>query len=276
MRLLIRHATRYRYDPDALRLTCSLRLWPGDAPGLRVREWAVTANDEPVAPGRDRRALWTAHPVPEMVTFVAQGIVETRDVAGITPLRPRDPHPLIYLKESPLTGGNAAISALADDAEGGTLLDRLHALNALIYARIAYRAGVTNATTSAADALAQGAGVCQDHAHLFIAAARSMGTSARYVAGYLLAGEDGSELHETHAWAEAFVQELGWVGFDASNGVCPNEHYVPLTIGLDAYDAAPIRGHVAGGRNIGVDADVRITPSLGSEGEQQQQEQQQQ
>jgi transglutaminase-like putative cysteine protease len=246
MRLLIRHATRYRYDPDALRLTCSLRLWPGDMAGLRVREWAVTANDEPVAPGRDRRALWTAHPVPEMVEFVAQGIVETRDVA------------------------------LANEAAGGTLLDRLHALNALIYERITYRAGVTTATTSAADALAQGAGVCQDHAHLFIAAARSMGTSARYVAGYLLAGETGDALHETHAWAEAFVQELGWVGFDASNGVCPNEHYVPLTIGLDAYDAAPIRGHVAGGRNIGVDADVRITPSLGNAGEQQQQEQQQQ
>jgi transglutaminase-like putative cysteine protease len=243
---------------------------------LRVREWNVTANGEPVAPGKDRRALWTAQPVPGEVTFLAQGVVETADVAGITPLKPRDPHPLIFLKESPLTGGSAAISALAADTAGDGPLARLHALNALIHARLAYRTGSTTMTTTAADALAQGAGVCQDHAHLFIAAARSMGIAARYVAGYLLAGEAGDELHETHAWAEAYVEDLGWVGFDASNGVCPNEHYVPLTIGLDAFDAAPIRGHVTGGRNIGVDADVRITPSLGLEGEQQQQEQQQQ
>lgn len=276
MRLLIRHNTRYCYNGDAQRLTFSLRLWPTDGPGLKVREWRVTANGETVKPGRDRRALWAAHPAPESVEFLAQGIVETKDVAGVTPLRARDPHPLIFLKDTRLTTVDAAIAALAEEAMGDTLISRLHALNALIFARIAYRSGVTTASTTAADALAQRAGVCQDHSHLFIAASRSMGVAARYVAGYLLAGTDGDTLHETHAWAEAFVPDLGWVGFDASNGVCPNEHYVGLTCGLDAFDAAPIRGHLAGGANIGVDADVRITPSQGSEGEQQQQEQQQQ
>jgi transglutaminase-like putative cysteine protease len=276
MRLLIRHATRYRYDQAAQRLTCALRLWPADRAGLKVHEWSVSANDDPVVPGLDRRALWTAQPVPEAVEFLALGIVETRDVAGISPVGPRDPNPLIFQKSSALTAADAAIVALAAAAEGAASLDRLHALNALIHARLAYRSGSTTAATTAATALAQGAGVCQDHAHLFIAAARTMGVPARYVAGYLLAGPEGDELHETHAWAEAFVEGLGWVGFDASNGICPNEHYVPLTFGLDAFDAAPIRGHLTGGANIGVDADVRITPSQGEMGEQQQQEQQQQ
>ena len=96
-------------------------------------------------------------------------------------------------------------------------------------------------TPSAAEALADGKGVCQDHAHIFIAAARTLGVPARYVTGYLLmhAGDersrrergaracsDPAEAH--HAWAEAWVESLGWVGFDVANRICPTERYVRL------------------------------------------------
>jgi transglutaminase-like putative cysteine protease len=68
---------------------------------------------------------------------------------------------------------------------------------------------------------------------------------ARYVVGYLLAPEE--KLTETHAWAEAFVPDIGWVGFDPANRLCPTDRYVRLGCGLDAADAAPIRGNVMGG-----------------------------
>ena len=101
-------------------------------------------------------------------------------------------------------------------------------------------------------------GVCQDHAHIFISAARARGVPARYVAGYLLAGEQANQQFETHAWAEAYVDELGWVGFDVTNGISPTDHYVRLCTGLDAHDAAPVRGIFSGGGGGTVHADVRI------------------
>ncbi len=84
--------------------------------------------------------------------------------------------------------------------------------------------------------LLAGAGVCQDHAHIFVAGARCLGIPARYVSGYLHAAGNSDDALASHAWAEAFVPELGWVGFDPANGIAPTEHYIRTG------DAAPVRG----------------------------------
>ncbi len=97
---------------------------------------------------------------------------------------------------------------------------------------------------------------------------------ARYVAGYFLASGESDQQYETHAWAEAHVDGLGWVGFDVSNGVSPTDHYVRLCTGLDARDAAPVRGIVTGGGPGTVSADVRIAQVEGNSAEIQQQQQQ--
>jgi transglutaminase-like putative cysteine protease len=89
--------------------------------------------------------------------------------------------------------------------------------------------------------LAQGAGVCQDYAHIFIATARYLNIPARYVSGYLMRPET-TEQTAGHAWAEAHIDGLGWVGFDATNNVCPNDSYVRIGCGLDYRDAAPVSG----------------------------------
>jgi transglutaminase-like putative cysteine protease len=120
-------------------------------------------------------------------------------------------------------------------------LDRLHALIGLIRERIEYKTGTTEVTTTAEDAIAHGEGVCQDHAHVFIAAARKLGLPARYISGYLMM-EGVEDQVATHAWAEAHVEGLGWVGFDVSNGISPDERYVRLAIGLDYRDAMPVSG----------------------------------
>ena len=102
------------------------------------------------------------------------------------------------------------------------------------------------AHTTAAEALSGGEGVCQDHTHALIAVAHAANIPARYVTGYLQADADGTQHGASHAWAELFVPELGWVGFDAANRCCPDERYIRLGSGYDAQDAAPIRGVVQG------------------------------
>jgi len=73
--------------------------------------------------------------------------------------------------------------------------------------------------------MSAGQGVCQDHTHIFISAARELGYPARYISGYLMMN-DRIDQEASHAWAEAYVEGLGWVGFDVSNGISPDERYV--------------------------------------------------
>ncbi len=249
-----------------------LRLWPEPHAGQVVRSWQVTVNGAAVEPGPrtghgDRAALWSA-PVPAGdVVVVATGVVEAEDRSGLVTGLTVRPNPAIFLRATDLTRADRAVRDLApagpsaDDA-----IAWLHALMASVRARVAYVAGVTTAATSAIDVLRGGQGVCQDHAHLFIAAARAHGVPARYVCGYLFAGTGtgAGALHETHAWAEAWVDGLGWIAFDASAGVCTTERYIRLSTGLDAYDAAPIRGHAVGGSAGPLSVDVRIAPDSSS------------
>src|SRR3546814_17802162 len=103
-------------------------------------------------------------------------------------------------------------------------------------------------------------GVCQDLAHVFIAAARSQGMAARYISGHLLR-QDGAQLQEAaHAWAEAHVPGLGWVAFDHANGVCAAAPYVRVSARLDYRDAAPFAGARigGGGETISVRPRVRL------------------
>jgi transglutaminase-like putative cysteine protease len=169
----------------------------------------------------------------------ATGEVETRDTAGVT-----GPHrgfaPLwLFSAPTALTSPGERITALAAEIGEGDDLERLHRLMDLVADRVEYRAGATSSESTAEDALEAKAGVCQDHAHVLIAAARLLGLPARYVSGYLK--KDGLQA-AAHAWAEVYVIGLGWVGFDAANRMSPDETYVTLATGRDFRDAAPISG----------------------------------
>lgn len=278
MQLLVRHQTVYRYPSTAGRVAMRLKLMPVDTPAQKVIDWQVSVNGEPVEAGRngfgEREGIWMRHDRLDGAVVVAEGLVETRETHGVLGW-PDCPVPANYfLRSTPLTRPSDAIAAmaLALPTEDGPLA-RLHALSAAVSDAVAYRPGVTNSATTAAEALALGAGVCQDHAQIFIAGARVLGIAARYVSGYLLANE-GDVLHETHGWVEALVPELGWVGFDPSNRVCVTENYLRVSSGLDADAAAPIRGSVTVAGDIRIDADVRIAQA--EEGVEQRQLQRQQ
>jgi transglutaminase-like putative cysteine protease len=181
-----------------------------------------------------------AGPVDAVEVRVA-GTVETFDLTGVLRGHREAVVPEVYLIETEPTRVDAGLRALADGAMGDGLA-LAHVLSERVADAIVYAPGTTDAETSAAQALARGMGVCQDHAHALIAVARVAGLPARYVSGYLHATADGS-LHEAaHAWAEVFVQGLGWVGFDPANRCCPDDRYIRLGSGFNAQDAAPIRG----------------------------------
>ncbi len=118
-----------------------------------------------------------------------------------------------------------------------------------------YEIGASHPGWSAEDVLEVGAGVCQDHTHVFLACARELGVPARYVSGYLML-DDRTVQDAMHAWAEAHVEGLGWVGFDISNGISPDARYVRVATGLDYGDASPVSGLRVGGD--GELLDVRI------------------
>ena len=266
MRLIVRHATTYTYEPPADRCALRLRLYPPSFDSQRIVSWKVSVNGQATPPllstaTGDRESIWTCLAGAPEIAVVAEGEVETSDAAGVVRGLKETVRPQVYLRTTPLTEADAKIATLAAGIEGGKPLERLHALFNTVADAIAYKPGTTSAHTTAAQALKAGKGVCQDHAHVFISAARAMTVPARYVVGYLFA-LDGKTT-ETHAWAEAFVPEIGWVGFDPANRLCPTDRYVRLACGLDAADAAPIRGNVSGAAQERLSASVDIGEAAG-------------
>ncbi|NBN63715.1 transglutaminase family protein [Microvirga tunisiensis] len=273
MRLSVRHTTRYRYDSPLANAMQQLRLTPPVGSGQRVLSWSISA------PGMDRATTYhdafgnlvhmvsSSLPIEE-VEIVASGEIETADLAGVVGQEAAEAPVRIYTRVTPLTEANAAIRKLGGLISPEDQISGCHALMQAIRDKVGYRIGVTETHASAQDALAAGEGVCQDHAHIFIAAARASGLPARYVSGYLLL-EAAQESEAHHAWAEVWLDGLGWVGFDVSNGLCPTDRYIRLTVGLDSRSAAPIRGIRFGGteENLRVEVDVART-----EGQQQQQQ----
>ncbi len=263
MRLSVRHTTRYRYDKPLANAMQQLRLTPEDGPAQKVVDWSIEA------PGIERATTYkdafgnqvhmvSASGSVEDVEITATGVVETMDTNGVLGHElDVDVPPRVFTRVTPLTQSNQAIRKLASNAEVEDKIGGFHALMHAIRDKVDYKIGVTETHASAISALASAEGVCQDHAHIFIAAARSIGVPARYVSGYLLLEEEqASEAH--HAWAEVLIEGLGWTGFDVSNAMCPTDRYVRLTAGLDSRSAAPIRGIRFGGleENLHVEVDV--------------------
>ena len=266
MRLFIRHATTYAYDPPADRCALRLRLYPPSLDTQRVLGWQVSVNGQAVPAllmtgTGDREAIWTSSAPGAQVEIVAGGEVETADLSGVVRGLKDSTRPGVYLRPTKLTEADKKIEALAATVASKTPLDRLHALTAAVREAVDYTPAATGTNTTAAQALKLGKGVCQDHAHVFISAARVLNVPARYVVGYLLALD--TKLTETHAWAEAYVPDIGWVGFDPANGLCPTDRYVRLGCGLDSADAAPIRGSVAGTPQERLSASVDIGETEG-------------
>lgn len=264
MKLNVHHVTRYAYAPETGQVGLRLKLFPATTTAQKVAGWTVTVNGDAVVPlhtdgAGDGIGLWLQHAPTETVEIAVAGSVETTDAAGVLGGKAEAARPGVYLRQTMATKPNDAIRLLADEIEGADPLGQMHALSSLVRKVIDYRPGATESATTAAEALALGVGVCQDQTHVFISAARVMGIPARYVVGYLDDPDSETPPDETHAWAEAHVKGLGWVGFDVTNEVCPTDAYVRLCSGLDAADAAPIRGTFVGEVEETMEVDIAVT-----------------
>ena len=197
------------------------------------------------------------------IHIIAEGVVETQEKHGVRPLEAQGLPLGSYVRESPYCKPNAVIRAFAEPFVSLLAEDRLKSLHELMLAinsKVAYREAVTEVSTTAAEALDAGEGVCQDHAHLFIACARLLGMPARYVSGYLAAHDGAHGEHGAgHAWAEAFLGDLGWVSFDPANAVSANQHYLRLAHGFDYSDAGPLRGVRRGGGGEDLAVQIQIS-----------------
>ncbi len=263
MRLQISHTTRYRFDEPIKHGLQQLRLTPKSNRAQTVVQWQTL-----VAGGKQELAFDDYHnnhvelisldrDVTE-VTVQCQGQVELEETHGVVGPH-KGPAPLwLYRKVTSRTKIGPRLRHLIRAVPAdGTELDRLHRLNHEINGQVQYQAGVTDSGWTAEQAAAEGRGVCQDMAHVYIACAREMGVPARYVSGYLLV-EDQPFGDASHAWAEAHVDGLGWVGFDPANDQSPDIRYVRVATGLDYAEAAPVTGTRVGGDGESLTVEVAV------------------
>ncbi|MAC79511.1 MAG: transglutaminase [Rhodobacteraceae bacterium] len=247
MLLKISHTTSYRYDHPVPYALQQLRLRPKSRPEQHVISWDVTVEggrrevsfDDEHA---NRVDLISFEPGVETIVITCQGEVEVVDTNGVVGKHTGFTPIWLFQRSTRLTKPGSGLRALMSDfqkPEGDLAL--LHGLSDHILDKVPYSTEQKSSALSVEQALGEGHGVCQDHAHIFIAAARQLGYPARYVSGYLLM-DDRTEQDASHAWAEAHVDGLGWVGFDVSNSQSPDARYVRVATGLDYAQAAPISG----------------------------------
>jgi transglutaminase-like putative cysteine protease len=254
MRIRLAHMTRYAYETQARSIIQILRLTPRSHEGQRVAKWRVEIDaDARLHKGEDAignltHTVYVPGPIPEL-TLTVEGEIETWETHGVVRGSVERFDPAVFLRETPLTEADRELKTFAQDiaASHAGLLDQLHALMTALHREVVFDTEPTHAATTASEAFALKRGVCQDLSHIFIAVARTLGAPARYVSGHLARADGVVEQEAAHAWAEAFVPGLGWIGFDPANGVCPTPAYARVAAGLDYLGAAPVRGSRVGG-----------------------------
>ena len=254
MRLRISHSTTYRYEPPATGVIQILRMTPGSHDGQYVAEWQIdVSTDSRLDVHEDAFGnvthVMTYGAIADL-NITVEGLIETHDTGGV--LRGTDERfpPSLFLRSTPLTAVNPAMATFARELRAESeddVLGFLHGLMTQVSEHMTFDEDPTTSGTSAVEAFGLKRGVCQDYAHIFIACARSGGVPARFVSGHFSRSDGRVNQPAGHAWAEAFVPNLGWVGFDAANCICATDAHVRVAVGLDYLGAAPVRGTRYGG-----------------------------
>jgi transglutaminase-like putative cysteine protease len=254
MMLAIRHETIYRYTAPMSYTIQQLRLTPRSEAHQRIRDWRVTApgscHSYLDAYGNQSHIL-TVNGMHDEIRIVAAGRldVDELDRGRLDGLDGKDRlSPLVYTVTTRLTEADAGLADFARRNLDGTDSRAAMALAEAITGAVSYLTGATEVTTTAQDALKLGKGVCQDHAHLFLACCHVQGIPARYVSGYIDPGN--SDHAESHAWVDVWVEDsdfTGWASIDVTHANFQNAQYCRLAIGRDYDSAAPVRGLRRGG-----------------------------
>lgn len=272
-RLEIRHRTEYRYDNPVERSTHLLRLEPIHDRLQRVASYNVNVSvdakwrDYDDVFGNRARRLMIDTPFSELV-------IESHSLVVTVDTHPLDFRPLQYktttiplhwlpfqrhmlapyllppeLPESQLIELYEYAMSFVE-RNGFDVVDSLLDMNQTIYRDYAYQKGSSTVYTTPFETYTTRKGVCQDFTNLFICMARLLVIPARYVCGYLYTGpkhENRAMAEATHAWAQVYLPELGWKGFDPTNGVLCQTDHVRVAVGRFFNDATPTSGTIYAG-----------------------------
>lgn len=267
MRLSIQHITTLSYDNPINEAHTEVRLKPSDAGGQRCLSFKLVT--EPVNAtvlayadefGNDVRYFDWLQPHTRLTIGVTSEVLTSAAFdpgqRELTPLEDYDyRHPTAYAP------ADEAICRFAGPhVVDGDPLGTAQALMRAVFGAIKYERGATDVKTTADDVLSLGRGVCQDFAHLLIAACRCQGIPARYVSGYLYDPRFFGDSAATHAWVDVFIPERGWVSLDPTHNCEQNERYVRVAIGRDYADVPPTRGVFKGNAKEMLDVRVVIRP----------------
>ncbi|HZV67319.1 MAG TPA: transglutaminase family protein [Telluria sp.] len=268
MQLAIRHQTLYRYTAPQAYSIQQLHVTPRAESQQSVQSWHIHT------PGHchayadaygNLSHMLTLNEPHQSVAIVAEGVVATTLLPGGRLDNHEPLSPLIFTVPTRLTEPTEAIRGFAarllPARATRTASADLMKLAEHIVGAVAYQSGATNVLTTAHDAMLLGAGVCQDHAHLFLACCHARGVPARYVSGYIDPESTGHAA--SHAWIDAWVDEggfAGWISIDVTHARLMTDAYCRLAIGRDYDSAAPVRGMRRGGGDESMSIDVQIVP----------------
>ena len=248
----ISHHTRFDFEEAPRAAIQRLHLMPVSKGNQRVLEWNIAVDGgsvelETLDFHGNYVHLCRQDPAADSLTISTTGKVDVTDRDGIFGQHESAVPLALFKKPTRLSMPGPRLRKLAREIElwekssKATEPALMHHLSAQIHDCIRYRKGITDVTTTAEQALEAGAGVCQDHVHAFISIARIFGFPARYASGYLMMEADTIQT-ASHAWAEVYLEGLGWVGFDVSNSISPDQRYIKLASGFDYADVIPISG----------------------------------
>ena len=161
------------------------------------------------------------------------------------------------VKVGPELAAYAAPSFVAERPIAEATFDLCHR----IFQDFRYDKKATTISTPVAEVLKSRRGVCQDFAHLMIACVRSLGLPARYVSGYLRSGKNSVGAEASHAWCSVFCPSFGWLDFDPTNNVMPQQNHLTVAYGRDYSDVAPVNGVTIGGGEQMITVSVEVLPS---------------
>jgi len=242
------HETTYNYDHAFKRSIQLLRMTPPNTERQTVLDWHLRLPQK-ATPWRDAYGnlchCLTLEEAAKEIVLCAEGTVSLKvghegAPEGLVP-------PAVFLRSTTLTQMDESMRAFIEPFQL-TVKSRpymgLHDVMMALLDKMPYEKGITRVGDTASQSFALRRGVCQDHTHVFLSCARHLGLPARYVSGYLHAGELGDVA--SHAWAEVWVGSR-WIGFDVSNSNGADQGHIRLSHGLDYEDACPVRGVRTGG-----------------------------
>jgi len=285
-RLSVVHRTVYRYSQPVERSSHHLRLEPAHDKLQSLLDYELIISVEGLERayqdvfGNQVRKLSLDTPFTELaIEARSRVLLLDTDPLGFRPLRQRTKIPLVWmpwqwhmlqpfllppeLPESQLLELSEYAMSFVERNDYD-LLDTLLDLNASIYREYKYKSGSTTISTTPFEVYVGRCGVCQDFANLFICLARLLGVPARYVCGYIYTGPKSPnqlQSEASHAWVQVYLPEIGWKGFDPTNGVLTQTSHIRVAVGRSYVDATPTSGTLyVGGGGETLEVDVRVEP----------------